>query len=343
MRVAASVFAIAFGACAPALAQTQFQMHPIVISNNANVESAGINGKGDIAATVFNSAGTALVGVIVNGSSVTRLPAPYASGGAAYPQVIDDEGDVLGYSYIAPLYVPHMFLFRDGKIVPEYNLVLVSTFGAQPFLQPNPIGLAGRRLIFYTNVVSLDVPTDPRYGVPAVLFYVPQTNTFQTAHGITAAGIVAGTAYSFGGPRTVFMGRGGDFVTLTPPGATSVDGGYINDAGQVAGSYVDAAGAPHGFVYSGGTYTSFDMPQSARSVTVTGISSNGRVVGSYVGSHGEAQHLFLYNGTTVSAFGTMPFYDTVSVAVNAHSEMAVAVVNGLTYRSYALTCSGPGC
>jgi probable HAF family extracellular repeat protein len=343
MRQAAVWAGVAMAVAGPAAAQTRFPQHPIVVSDNANVDATGINDHGSIVATVFDGGGTALGGLVVSAGSVTRLPIPYAGGGVAYPQAIDNENDVLGYAYESEAHVPHMFLIKDGAIDPDYNIVLVSTFGAEPFLQPNTIGIAARSIVFYTNVVSLSAPTDPAYGIPPHFHYVPEFNRFQTAKSINAAGIVAGTAYNLSEPTQVFMGQGTDFTLLTPPGATSVKGGYINAGGQVAGSYLDASGAPHGFVYAKGVYTGFDMPATAAAVSVTGINASGRVVGSFVAADGSGQHAFIYNGSTTTAFGAFAATDTVSVAVNSVDDMAVAVQSGLTYRSFAVACQGTGC
>jgi hypothetical protein len=54
------------------------------------------------------------------------------------------------------------------------------------------------------------------------------------------------------------------------------------------GTYVDAANAQHGFLYSGGTYTTIDFPH-ATGTTVTGINAHDDIVGGYSdadGAHG---------------------------------------------------------
>src|SRR5262249_7204399 len=62
----------------------------------------------------------------------------------------------------------------------------------------------------------------------------------------------------------------------------------LNDAGQTAGTYVDASG-PHGFVRDAdGTLTSFDFPGSTQ-INVSALNDAGQVVGHYFGalvSHG---------------------------------------------------------
>nr|WP_294502798.1 hypothetical protein [uncultured Rhodopila sp.] len=83
-----------------------------------------------------------------------------------------------------------------------------------------------------------------------------------------------------------------EFLTLTEPnaGGGSTIASGINDAGTVAGSYVDVAGVTHGFTYSltGQTYSSINVPDAA-ATTVTGVSADGTVVGyeqTASGNHG---------------------------------------------------------
>ncbi len=325
-----------------AFAQTTFTSQPIVIGKHANVQAVSINDSGAYAANVYAYGGTLLAGVVVNGGTVTTIPHLYQYGAAPTVQAIDNNGDILGYETEGLFAVPHMYLIRNGVLDRRYNIVLVGSFGGQP-VQPNPIGFADGRLIFYTEVVSFTAPTDPSFGIPSHLFHSPMYDQFQTARSINKAGVVAGNDYGLSGNHTVFFGRYPNFTQLLPPGAVSAGGGYVNDKNEVAGSYVDAAGVPHGFVYQNGAYTSFDMPTKARKVTVTAISDTGRVAGTYVSGSGGKQFGFLYNGTTVSSFGTFSGFDNATVALNNNNQLLLAVQNGADWRSYLVTCQGSGC
>ena len=325
-----------------ALAQPTFTSQPIVIDKNANVQATSINDLGAYTANVFGADGTAVAGVVVNGTTITKIPHLYPDGAASVGEAIDNHGNVLGYETVGLFAVPHMFLIRGGKLDRDYNLVLVGSFGGEP-VQPNPIGFADGRLIFYTEVISFSAPTDPLYGLPHHLYHTPVYDQFQTARSVNSSGVVAGNDYALAGNHTVFVGRYPNFTQLLPPGAVSAGGGYVNDHNEVAGSYVDASGKPHGFVYANGNYTSFDMPTAAEKVTVTGISNSGRVVGTYVSQSGVQQYGFLYNGTTVSSFGDFSGRDNATVALNNNAQMLLAVQNGPAWRSYLVTCTGTGC
>ena len=71
------------------------------------------------------------------------------------------------------------------------------------------------------------------------------------------------------------------FTTLDVPGATSTALHGINGAGQIVGSYTTSANTNlHGFLYSGGSFTTFDAPSpQAIDTTLSGINDAGQIVG----------------------------------------------------------------
>lgn len=78
------------------------------------------------------------------------------------------------------------------------------------------------------------------------------------------------------------------YATLDDPLATSATGTNavgINNAGQVVGEYSDASGI-HGFLFSGGTYTTLNDPLAPNFTEVFGINGAGQIVGDYVVSGG---------------------------------------------------------
>src|SRR5262245_32173633 len=53
------------------------------------------------------------------------------------------------------------------------------------------------------------------------------------------------------------------FTTLDHPSGTVATGANgINDAGQIVGVYIDASRQGHGFLLSGGTFTTLDDPSA---------------------------------------------------------------------------------
>jgi probable HAF family extracellular repeat protein len=108
------------------------------------------------------------------------------------------------------------------------------------------------------------------------------------------------------------------YFTLNDPLATGPEGttaSGINASGQIVGYYQDGGLRHHGFLLSGGAYTTLDDPSAAGGDTFAeGINSSGQIVGSY--SNATGTHGFVYNPsngsyTTVddplAASGTLPF------------------------------------
>ena len=88
----------------------------------------------------------------------------------------------------------------------------------------------------------------------------------------------------------------------------------INDAGQIVGGYEDAKQVWHGFIYSGGTYTTIDDPLGTNSI-VTGITDSGEIAGSYEDSKG-VEHGFVA-GPPLYVSSTTAATDTGATIINA--------------------------
>jgi len=112
-----------------------------------------------------------------------------------------------------------------------------------------------------------------------------------------------------------FLESGGSFTTIDFPGAqwTYVTG--INDGGQVVGTcympakdyYGDITYVPHGFLESGGSFTTIDVPY-ATTTLANGINDDGQVVGEYYWPYSDHNGFrgFLESGgsfTTIDANG----------------------------------------
>ena len=130
---------------------------------------------------------------------------------------------------------------------------------------------------------------------------------------------------------------------VLPPHAQASYGGWINDQGQVAGSYVDATGGLHGFIQTRGSFTYFDMLSRPKALTVQGIDNTGRVVGTY--SDGAAEHGFVYSHGAVMNLGVFPLTDSVHVNISpAGRYIALADSGANGARSWLVTCKiGASC
>src|SRR5215218_5413696 len=70
------------------------------------------------------------------------------------------------------------------------------------------------------------------------------------------------------------------YTKIMFPGATWTEASSINDLGQVVGTYTDAAGIAHGFMYQNGVYTKLDYPNKAHNY-LFGINDLGQILGSF--------------------------------------------------------------
>ena len=70
--------------------------------------------------------------------------------------------------------------------------------------------------------------------------------------GAVAVGLFLGTA---GPAKAEYV-----FTTIDVPGSTFTIAYGINASGEIVGQYRDAGGVTHGFLLSGGVYTTLDVP-----------------------------------------------------------------------------------
>ena len=103
-----------------------------------------------------------------------------------------------------------------------------------------------------------------------------------------------------------------NFTTLDPPGSKfTMAIGVSGNA--VVGTYEDANGAEHGFVYNGSAYTNLDVP-GARWNECDGISGS-TIVGTYYGSSG-VNHGFIYNGSTFTTLDVPGTFGTIVTGIS---------------------------
>jgi probable HAF family extracellular repeat protein len=151
------------------------------------------------------------------------------------------------------------------------------------------------------------------------LFNDPSATTGGTqAFGINDSGQIVGEYFS-----NIFRGfllAGGTFTALNDPAAGTSSGQGtlaqgINNTGQVVGYYVDATNNTHGFIDSGGVYTSLDVPFAPGGTFAQGINSSGLVVGYYVDVNVH-RHGFVYNPNSGAPYTTLNDPDATGVSGN---------------------------
>jgi probable HAF family extracellular repeat protein len=127
------------------------------------------------------------------------------------------------------------------------------------------------------------------------------------------------------------------YTTIDFPGATLTALGGVNDLGQIVGGYELSDGTRHGFLYSGGMFSTIDDPNATSGTELVGINSLGQIVGSYDFTDPnhlfEGAHGFLYDSGTFTPLD-FPSIGVTSTTPNGINDSGTVV--GL-YRM-----SGPG-
>jgi probable HAF family extracellular repeat protein len=147
-------------------------------------------------------------------------------------------------------------------------------------------------VLFSTNI------SKAQSGFSFTTIDFPGSNSTAAAD-INATGQIVGV-YAMGGRHFGFLLSGGTFTTIDPPGASYSEAQGINDAGQIVGWYNDAGDVRHYFLFSGGTYSSFDAPSPFTSGTVDDIDNGGRIVGQHNSNGMSGNGFFIYGNTFTS-------------------------------------------
>jgi probable HAF family extracellular repeat protein len=129
------------------------------------------------------------------------------------------------------------------------------------------------------------------------------------------------------------------FQTIDDPNAGTTGNGIqgtfpvgINAGGQISGNYGDANNVTHGFLLSGGQFTSFDDPNAGtgagQGTGAFGINALGQIVGEFMDAN-NVQHGFLLSGGQYTTLddpntGTGPFLFDQAVSINAGGQIVGA-------------------
>jgi len=104
---------------------------------------------------------------------------------------------------------------------------------------------------------------------------------------------------------------------LASTGSTLAFG--VNDTDQIVGYYQNGSGN-HGFLLSGGIYTTLDDPSATLGTIAQGINSLGQIVGFYDNASGN--HGFLLSGGTYTTLNDpSATHGTVAFGVNAAGQI----------------------
>jgi len=324
-------------AAAPALSAT-LKVKGVMVPGGVDGMLTTIGTNGALGGVAYFGTEGITAGFALKDQAVTILPQPahakhYAAvvptsiDGAVIAGIASEEGSFTGMA------------FKDGAYFE--NFALGNAVGMR-LLKRNPGG------IFIADIPDGEGGFLFKQGKPAAESRsLPTLQLDRTSFlvSINKAGIAAGT-FNPGQP-SVFTRNGKTQATIAIPGAVATHGGFINDSGAIAGTFADAQGTLHGYVWHGDVIHRFDPPQTVTAMQVNGFSNTGYVVGSFTTPDGNQTGFRFQGDGTLLTFG--PFasaHETLYlVGVSDDGTIAfdlIAAATGL-HTPYIATCLGSGC
>jgi hypothetical protein len=312
--------AVSVGAQAQA---TRFTSQPIAVLGSTAVDAEAINAAGVIVGTVETQGRT---GFVLNGSALSLLP-------NAYPTSVNTAGAVTGFTGNGG------FLWQKGAFKPGVDFPLAF----EGNVLPRPL-LNRRGELAYSTFVSNNLlayagtPTKPQLQKHL-------SETYTLIDSISDDGTLAGVEYAtLNGSQmlVVFSGKNGLFDMLITPG-NSPNSAFVNNAGLMA-----VGTASQGYTYDPvhSAFTAIPTPSGVYGVTIQALNNAGRAAGIYADNNGDGmQHVFLFNGQSVSPVAGFPATDKVHVALNDRGVMVISdtPANSATSASFLVRCTGTGC
>ena len=110
------------------------------------------------------------------------------------------------------------------------------------------------------------------------------------------------------------------FAQIDFPGSVLTIAAGINSSGEIVGRYADATGH-HGFLLSGGIFTSLNIP-GAQMTRPVGINDQGDIVGHYNLLGQNKDHGFLLRDGVYTAIDVPGAEETVAGSINSHGDIA---------------------
>lgn len=331
------MYAILAAPAAGQAASAQFSAAQIVIPGKHNIAVTAVNAAGKMVGTYTDRRGGGAF--VLSGAAVTPLP-PVQSGcggyGAPLPTTINASGDVAGYT-LGTCNDAQSFLWHNGAYVAS-----ASQYVSDPGEIPQSLKLndSGTEIFDYMLETGQSVPYYGRAGAAAPI----PLPTGSVVRGLNNHGVAAGL---WNTANSLFVLRpSGKLDQLPlPVGARGfVDGGYMNDAGEIAGTYQTSRETQRGFIYYDGAYRKFFPRDNTLSIRVAGLNRHGRVVGTYFDAASGQDIGFLYNGKDIAPLTIFDSRQTVVGILISDSGLLVVSLYGPTgYSAYRVTCAGQGC
>ena len=322
------------------------KLTPVTISGGTSPILSMVSGTGVLGGVYWNTAQNAALGFVLNGKTLTTLPKPFEGnvGTAMVPMGFGPQKKVIGYAN---------YLGSYNGLIYETAVGYISDFAAGQI--PGTPEMAANS----KGTIVLDAPT----GSGSYLYYfgTPGPDGTLTSQltldpssylvSITKAGLMSGS-YNPGTPAVFTVTANNTVTSYSVPGSVATYGGFLNNNGQIAGTYKDGSGALHGFIEQAGVYTSFDAPVAVSAMAVQAFSDTSIVkkvsvpayaAGVYTDQSG-AQSAFLYhNGSFVPIPLPAGSTGVTVVGVSTKGHVGLNVVSSAGTTAYVAVCSGSGC
>ena len=241
-------------------------------------------------------------GYELKGGKYTTIIFP-GSNGFTRANGINDSGMIVGDFYLSSDNGYHGYMLK-GKKYTQYDVdlgkVSTSLFGINN--AGHLAGSIGSNGNLNTGFVDI--------GGTVTTFTVNNQNTY--AYSINNLDEAVGDTYDSNGyPYCFYRDASGNIKSISAPNTYLTFCGGINDAGEIAGWWVDYNGQLHAFLYSGGAFTELPF------YTAAAVNNAGSVVGQYVGP-GSANGLtfgYLAEPKTFASYASLQISGAQSTAI----------------------------
>jgi hypothetical protein len=254
---------------------------------------------------------------------------------------------------------------------PVYLLLAAIAFGPSAFAQTT-FDISGATEIYpmtinSTGMVAGYYATTPPAGFPGfgkdyfgfvrdaagtiTIFATPApfpNGSLTLVWGMNSSGVVVGDSYWMSPYFKGFVrDSSGSISVINLAGSGNTSAKAINDNGQVTGNWLGQSPPyrSHGYILSGGTYTSFDVPNPSKSILTVhtnpiSIDAAGNVAGRFTDST-NATHIFLRNARGHFTTYDIPGSTSIIVTkINDNGVIGGRYWNGSAQIGFTLTTSG---
>jgi hypothetical protein len=279
----------------PAPASSSYSYQDIHPTGWVESHAVCVNGQGDVVGYGLSASG--MRGFLRSSGGFVELLPPGASSATA--SWVNSQGEVAGSAVIGGQI--HAFLYRGGAYIDPTP--------GWAFSEASHVGEDGA--VTGTGELGAFIS---RNGVVEIL------SGFDTVVGANTSGQVLGVS----GSATRLFVPGSGYISLSPPGSSSVVPRGLNESGLVAVSAIQA-NTEKGYVYSGGFYV-FMTPQGWSSSNAMSVNNLSQVAG--YGDSPSGRRGFVRSGSNYEELAVPGWNATEAVSIGDSGQVAGTGVTG---------------